>query len=334
MIELLTGGWRAQLARVGVELRIPDLLTAADRTVAELSTRTAVPQDLMYRLMRGLDSIGIAERLPYELGRITEAGATYTLGPLGVHLVDAPGSMRDACLLYGGEFHSAWGNAPAAFGSGSTGFEATYGTELIPYLAANPPAAKRFQSALAATSFYFDLLADALEVPVHGVVVDIAGGSGALLARVLQARPRARGVLTDLPHMVAIADGTFVDAGLTERVTTMPLDLFSGRLPQDADTYVLSRVLGDWSNEECERILTNIKVSMGHESRLWIVERLTRDDGSAPLATLWDLHLHVINGGRQRSIREYQRLAKECGLEIVEDKRLPADNAALALRLR
>nr|WP_246242196.1 methyltransferase [Flexivirga aerilata] len=242
--------------------------------------------------------------------------------------------MRDACLLYGDEFHSAWGNAPVAFGSSATGFEATYGTELIPYLAANPPVAKRFQSALAATSFYFDLLADAMEVPVHGVVVDIAGGSGALLTQVLQARPHARGVLTDLPHMLAIADGAFADAGLTERVTTMSVDLFRGRLPKDADIYVLSRVLGDWSDEECERILTNIKVAMGCRSRLWIVERLTRDDGSAPLATLWDLHLHVVNGGRQRSIREYQRLAEDCGLEILEDKRLPADNAALALRLR
>src|ERR1019366_9800398 len=52
-------------------------------------------------------------------------------------------------------------------------------------------------------------------------VVDVGGGTGALLAEILRARPDVRGTLVDLPHVVARSSEMFQAAGVAHRVTTV-----------------------------------------------------------------------------------------------------------------
>jgi len=49
-------------------------------------------------------------------------------------------------------------------------------------------------------------------------VVDVGGGSGSLLAAILQAHPSITGTLVDLPSTVARAAATFEAAGVADRV--------------------------------------------------------------------------------------------------------------------
>ena len=41
-----------------------------------------------------------------------------------------------------------------------------------------------------------------------GTIVDVGGGYGTLLAAILRSNPHARGILFDLPHVVAGAEGS------------------------------------------------------------------------------------------------------------------------------
>src|SRR5207247_6377178 len=52
-------------------------------------------------------------------------------------------------------------------------------------------------------------------------VVDVGGGTGAMLAELLRARPQLRGTLVDLPRTVARSAETFAAAGVADRVTTV-----------------------------------------------------------------------------------------------------------------
>jgi len=64
-------------------------------------------------------------------------------------------------------------------------------------------------------------------------VVDIDGGTGAMLAAVLRRWPAIQGTLVDLPRTVALAGATFQAAGVIKRVTTVGQSFFDP-LPADA----------------------------------------------------------------------------------------------------
>src|SRR6266545_4850907 len=63
-----------------------------------------------------------------------------------------------------------------------------------------------------------------------GVVVDVGGNRGTLLAAVLNACPAAHGVLFDLPHVTAGAREPLAAAGVIDRCTLVGGDFFTDAL--------------------------------------------------------------------------------------------------------
>jgi hypothetical protein len=55
-------------------------------------------------------------------------------------------------------------------------------------------------------------------------------------------------------------------------------------------------------------------------------------DGSASLATAWDLHMMCNVGGRERRADHYARLFADAGLRMVGQERLPLDGSVLHVR--
>src|SRR6266540_1181668 len=106
-------------------------------------------------------------------------------------------------------------------------------------------------------------------------VADIAGGVGTVLAAVLQAAPRARGILVDQPQVLERARPFLDSQGVAGRCTLHPGDLFAP--PPPADMYLLARVLHDWDDDDAARILASVGGAI-EGSRLRIFERLLPDD--------------------------------------------------------
>jgi hypothetical protein len=52
-------------------------------------------------------------------------------------------------------------------------------------------------------------------------VVDVGGGTGAMLAEILRLRPHVRGTLVDLPRTVARSEEIFRSAGVSDRVAAI-----------------------------------------------------------------------------------------------------------------
>ncbi|MEV0089443.1 methyltransferase [Saccharopolyspora sp. NPDC050642] len=74
------------------------------------------------------------------------------------------------------------------------------------------------------------------------------------------------------------------------------------------DVYLLSRVLQDRPDEACLALLDNCRRAMRPDARLLIIDRIPPDGGAFDLALLWDLHLMLMVGGRQRTAAEYRQL--------------------------
>jgi O-methyltransferase domain len=150
--------------------------------------------------------------------------------------------------------------------------------------------------------------------PRDGVVCDVAGGVGTLLAAILRNRPDLRGVLVDGPGVLAEADKWLSSIALRDRVELKEGNIFE-RVDARADVYLLKDVLHDWGDPACAQILATVRATMPPGSRLVLVEDLQERNKPSPTASLTDLQmLTQCDDGRQRSADELKRLLEGAGL--------------------
>ncbi|MFF5807998.1 methyltransferase [Streptomyces sp. NPDC012746] len=161
-------------------------------------------------------------------------------------------------------------------------------------------------------------------------VVDVAGGNGELLGRILTAHPHLRGVLLERPHAVEAARSLLDAAGCGARCEYRTGDFAD--VPRGGDVYVLSRVLHDWDDDRCREILRHCARAMPVHADLLVVERLLPANGSPSLATAWDLHMLCNVGGRERRADHYARLLTDAGLQLIGHSPLPLDAHVLHAR--
>lgn len=104
-------------------------------------------------------------------------------------------------------------------------------------------------------------------------------------------------------------------AGCADRCTYRVGDFAD--VPAEGDVYLLSRVLHDWDDDRCRAILRHCERAMPAHADLLIVERLLPADGSASLATAWDVHMMCNVGGRERRADHYADLLAAAGLDLL-----------------
>lgn len=80
-------------------------------------------------------------------------------------------------------------------------------------------------------------------------VVDVGGGTGALLAEITRAYRHVHGILVDLPQTVMRSAAIFRAAGVADRVSVAGQSFFDPP-SAGADLYILKNVLGDWPDAE------------------------------------------------------------------------------------
>lgn len=144
-------------------------------------------------------------------------------------------------------------------------------------------------------------------------VVDVGGGTGALLAEIVRAHPGLHGTLVDLPRTVARSDEVFRAPGVAERVTTVGQSFFEP-LPAGADLYVIKNLLDDWPDAEAEALLRRLAEAARPSGRVVIVGGVSPDeeDGGVDPALL----MLVLVGGKHRSLAEFRALARAAGLAV------------------
>lgn len=311
IVDIITGTWRAQTLHAAVALRIPDHIAAGHTCAAELAARTGVTEDGVERLMRLLVSMGVFGG--------DRAGGYWSTALSELLRTGVPGSLRDMVQIYGEEFHRAWGSFVHAVVTGCSGFEDAFGCRLGEYLASEPAVSAKFQRAMNAGSAFFAEVPAVFDFSRCATVVDVAGGSGALLATVMRASPATHGVLFDLPRTASVARKHLGDAFSADRFEVLTGDMFEA-VPPGADAYLLSRVLQDWDDSTCVTLLSNCRNAMPDAARLLILERIIPDDDSPSpaqqLPLLWDLHLLTITGGRERTLDGYRSVLNSAGLRL------------------
>ncbi|MFF3962486.1 methyltransferase [Streptomyces griseorubiginosus] len=326
LLHLMTGAWTTQAIAVAAELRLADHLDAHPGAgLALLAELTGCHADSLGRLLRHLAGLGLVAADPDGAYHLTELGEPLRTG--------AADSFQPLALLYGGPFYRSFGELAHSVRTGEEAFAKVFGEHHFPYFARHPELADLFDRAMAASAPMFAPVAGLVDLSAHRVVVDVAGGNGELLGRLLRAAPHLRGVLLERPHAVEAAEKAFAEAGLADRCRFMAGD-FTSEVPDGGDLYVLSRVLHDWDDERCLTILRRCAQAMAPGSELLLIERLLPTDARLSLAVAWDLHMLCNVGGRERTEDHYRRLLDEAGFDFTSCHELPLQAALLRFRRR
>lgn len=306
LMQLASGAWVTQMIHVAAELGVADPMAAGERSVEELAEACGADADSLFRLLRGLASLGIFQET---------APRHFALTPLAEPLrSDHPHSMRLAARLMGDEHYLGWADLLHSVRSGEGAFRHRYGMSVFEWYQQNPVRGTIFDRAMGDHSrAQTEALLAAYDFSDIAHLVDVGGGQGLLLQRLLAAYPTLRGTVLDQPQVVA---PVAVPPELAGRLTLQGGDFFAA-VPAGADAYLLKHIIHDWGDEACLRILGLIRAAMAAGARVLLVEQVI-PPGNAPFpGKLLDLNMLVMTeGGRERTPSEYANLLGKAGLSL------------------
>jgi hypothetical protein len=149
----------------------------------------------------------------------------------------------------------------------------------------------------------------------YATIVDVGGGHGVLLAAILAATPAARGVLFDLPDVVAGAAAHLEQSGVADRVRVAGGSFFDG-VPAGGDLYLLKHIIHDWDDEQAVRILRAVAAAAGRQATVLVIEFVIPDHDRDFSGNWGDLEMLLTTGSRERSAAQYRALLARAGLRM------------------
>lgn len=319
LIQMGTAHWVSSIIYIAAKLGLADLLADGPMSAEQLAGPTGSHAPSLYRLMRTLGHFGILSE---------DAEHRFALTELGEALkTDAPGSARATILTMASDwFIRGFAELPYSIQTGKSGFEKSLGMPVFDWLAKHPQEASLFsQTMVGIHGAEPAAIAAAYDFSSLGCLVDVGGATGHLLTTILARHPQCKGILYDLPHVVAEAPALIGARHLSDRVKIESGSFFD-RVPAGGDAYLLSHVIHDWSEDQCLTILGHCRRAMHPAARLLLVEMVLPTGNTPHLGKVLDIMMLVGPGGQERTGEQYQDLLARAGFRL--SRIVPTESAA------
>ncbi|KAK8564362.1 hypothetical protein V6N12_036487 [Hibiscus sabdariffa] len=307
------GHAKMAVVKCAIELGVADVIQnhGSPMPLSDLAAALRCEPSRLHRIMRFLVHFQVFKEEP-----ISQHCAGFSLTPLSCRLLKhGEKTMAPFILLH---------SSPATLGSWESlsarvresgdvsPFETANGTDIWSYTEANPGHSKLFNDAMAcgarvAVSAAIERCPEVFD----GIesLVDVGGGNGTALAMLVKAFPRIRGINFDRPHTIATApkyDG----------IESIGGDMFVS-VP-NADAVFLMRVLQDWDDEDCIKILKKCREAIPEDKgKVIIVDAVleeNEDDGLEFARLMLDMVIMAnTKTGRQRTLKEWSFVLRESG---------------------
>jgi O-methyltransferase domain/Dimerisation domain len=308
MRDMLTAYWTSACLIAAAKLGLADLLASGPKTPAELAKATGTQPEPLYRLLRALTSNGVfAED---EQGR-------FALTPLAEMLRDdVPGSQRAMAILMGDEHFRAWGELEHSLRTGKVAFDHVFGKPCFDFLVERPDKAANFDKAMVSIhGRETAAMVDAFDFSAFKTLADVGGGNGSLITHVLKRTPTLKGILYDLPHVVARAKANLQAAGVADRCQAIGGSFFEG-VPAGADAYLMRHIIHDWDDAKSLTILGHVRKVIPANGKLLLIEGVVPPGNGPSFTKMLDLNMMLIPGGKERTEAEYRELYKKAGFRL------------------
>lgn len=302
-------------------LGLADVLTDAEMSAEELAKKTNSNAAATFRLLRALASVGIFEEVSPRRFRHTPLSETLR--------ANGPDALREFAMMYSAPwFAPALDGLEYSIRTGEPCLTRALGQPGYEWLKEHP---EEGVIANRAMQLYSDVIEEPvvgqLDLPTVGTVVDVGGGNGAFLAAVLDRHPGLKGIVAELPQVVAQARDFLAARGLNQRCGVVPTDMFES-VPAGADVYLFKRVLHNWRAEKVITVLQHCRRAMTANGKLIIIEGVIPNNGRRLFTALGDIQQLGLNGAGDRTEDEFRDLLRASGFAVTQIDR-PTDFVAI-----
>ena len=310
LFQIGTGYMASAALQTVLKLGVADHMSAGPTSIAELAGKASVNEDALYRVMRALASLGVFAEVSPRTFELTLAG----------RMLQEGSGFHDMGLWITSPFHfRVYAEMPHSVTTGKPAAEKVAGMPVFEYFARpeNRQLSEIFNNAMTGfSSQVVPAALDAYDFSGIGTLVDIAGGHGMVLTSILQKYPEMRGILFDLPHVIAGAAPVIEAAGVKARCATESGDFFKD-VP-DGDAYVMKHIIHDWDDERAAQILRNIRPHLLRKphGRVILFETVLQPGNEADLGKMIDLEMLMMPGGKERSEDELAALFRSAGFTL------------------
>jgi hypothetical protein len=307
VLDEIVGYMYAAALRAAAAINLADHVRNGARTVEELAELTGYAASGIHRVLRLLATRGVFSEQEPGLFRLTPpAAALCTTSPVSVRaavlMMTEPAMWRSA------------GEVVESMRDATPSFDRVFGMSLFDYYARNPAATAGFHDGMAAYSgVENEPVAAACDIPPGATVVDVGGGQGGLLLEVLRNNPSARGVLFDQAHV--LADNRLAPAAeVADRWQPVAGD-FLEEIPS-GDVFLLKRVMHDWDDPTCVRILRNCRAAVRDGGRILVFDAVLPAGDVPHQAKALDLLMMTVLPGHERTEEQFRQLFQAADLRL------------------
>lgn len=315
MMSLFMSYIPTRVIYVAAKLGLADHIGDDGAGAQDLAKRLNVHSGALYRVMRTLAGLGVLHQDENDRFFVTQFGETLRK--------DSPQSVRDYAI-YSHEFiYERFSRIMDSVRTGKPVIE-----DFFENLRANPEQEAIFLAGSGNKSrVETAAIIEACDFSKCGTVVDVGGGNGAFLSGIVASCEQVSGVLFDQKSAIEAAKAG--RGGSLPRCEFVAGDFFEA-VPSGGDTYVLKRILDDWSDEKVVQILKNCRKAMKSETRLLIIEPLMGPPNELTPGHFADMNFLVtFSGGRIRTEEQHSNLLCQTGFRL--QKNLPTESEVSVL---
>jgi len=318
LLQIATGCFASAAVYIAAKLRIPDLLATGPKTVDELAAATDTDAESLYRVLRGLASVGIT---------VESAGRTFANTPMSETLrSDIPNSTRDLTIWMLEPAHwNVLGELMYSVKTGKTAWDKVYGEPVFnSFMGSMKNLGDIFNRAMTSYSMQtIPAILASYDFSDFGTIADIAGGYGHLLGAILKMNPSPKGVLFDLAPVLEGAPAMLESYGVRDRVEMVAGD-FTASVPVTADCYMLKHIIHDWYDDKCQAILGNIRLVMPDDAKVLIIDAIVPGLNEPHFSKFLDLEMLMLPGGKERTAEEFGKLLSASGFKLTREIPTPS----------
>jgi hypothetical protein len=319
--------------RTGIDLNLFEIITSRPTTLSELAEETHADPVLILRLLRVLSTHSYFKEIAHGCYQSTPLSESMRFPPIRDWIKTTLDTILPISYQLPAYLSSINYRNPGSDDQSPSPAKFTLGEEFFDYLHKHPTMLTAFNS-----SMKIQDMAPPPSIPVFPfperignlpdkavLLVDVGGGHGGYLESWRKAYPDLQGrvILQDLPQVVREINPSKVSFEI------MPHDFFTPQPVHGARFYHFRRILHDWSDKECKRILTNVaKGFKKGYSTLLLTELVLPDMGCDKWEALRDLNMMAL-AGMERSRAQWEDLLADSGFTIKEIYR--AESGSLAV---
>ncbi len=317
LMQIGSAFWHSRVLYVATKLEIADEIGSKEKSTSSLADTLQLNEDHLYRLMRMLASIGVFAETSHR---------TFKNSKLSEYLrKDNPKNVRSMILMHNSpEMVKPWiETLESSIRDGTIPFEKANGVDLFEYMNQNKEFDALFSQAMdsvenvAGVEFLEDFNWSQFKR-----IIDVGGSTGSKSLAILKANPELKAIVFDRPQIIKGAREKW-QGKETESVLAR-IDFIGGdaldSIPQtvsDGDVDLFMAVFHALNNNDCSKILTNLKTAIGNKSPYVVIaDAVSNEVNIDSITASMDMQMLMGTKGRERTMSEWEHLFNEAGFKV------------------